>query len=623
MWLVSKYLGSGDAEPKLSKLYSAEWTKTTARAKKAIEEIADNLVELYAQRAKIKGHSFSKDTPWQKEFEDAFIFEETPSQLTSVEEIKKDMESDKPMERLLCGDVGYGKTEVAFRAAFKAVMDGKQVVMLAPTTILVKQHYKNMLERFKDFPIGLDFVSRFKTTSQKAEIRRKLKSGEIDFVVGTHALLADSIKFKDVGLLIVDEEQRFGVAHKEKIKEMSKNIDVLTLSATPIPRTLQMSLSGIREMSLLQEAPQNRLPINTFVMEYEPAIIRTAILKELARDGQVYFVYNRVRGLNIIKADLEALVPEARIEITHGQMSAKEIDSILDRFLKNEIDVLLTTTIIETGMDIQNVNTIIVYNADMMGLSQLYQLKGRIGRSDRSSYAYFTFEKHKSISEIAEKRLKAIKDFNELGSGYKIAMRDLELRGAGNLLGESQSGHIEAIGYDLYVKMLKEAVDKVKGVEVKKKSQAKIDVHIDAFIPSHYISDESEKINMYKKITYIDGKNSYEAILEELIDRFGDVPKSLVNLMDLALIKSDLDSLGFAEMVEVENEIEFRYNDFRVFGIKEIEELSKSYDGFLRFDLTNVKKIIISKDKDFLQKTKKLLDLIRKINLRGETNEKD
>ena len=621
MWLVSKYVGSGDTQPKLSKLYSTEWTKSTSRAKKAIDEIADNLVKLYAQRAKIKGFQFSKDTPWQKEFEDAFIFEETPSQLTSIAEIKKDMESDKPMDRLLCGDVGYGKTEVAFRAAFKAVMDGKQAVMLAPTTILVRQHFKNMIERFKDFPVGIDFLSRFKTPSQKFEIKRKLKSGEIDFIVGTHALLANSVKFKDVGLLIVDEEQRFGVTHKEKIKEMSKEIDVLTLSATPIPRTLQMSLSGIREMSLLQEPPLNRLPINTYVMEYEPAIIRTAILKELARDGQVYFVYNRVRGLNIMKAHLEDLVPEAKIEITHGQMSPKEIDDILDRFLKNEIDVLLTTTIIETGMDIQNVNTIIVYNADMMGLSQLYQLKGRIGRSDRTSYAYFTFEKHKAITEIAEKRLKAIKDFNELGSGYKIAMRDLELRGAGNLLGESQSGHIEAIGYDLYVKMLKEAIDKVKGIETKKVSQARIEVNVDAFIPSYYISDETEKINMYKKITYIDSNLSYQAIVDELIDRFGDIPLPVLNLLDLSLIKAKLDNIGFSEMVEVENEIEFRYNDFRVFDIKNIEELSKHYKGFMRFDLTEVKKIIIKKEKNFLQIAKKLLDVISKI--KGEIYEKN
>lgn len=620
MWLVSKYVGSGDTQPKLSKLYSTEWTKSTARAKKAIDEIADNLVKLYAQRAKIKGFKFSKDTLWQKEFEDAFIFEETPSQLTSIAEIKKDMETDKPMDRLLCGDVGYGKTEVAFRAAFKAIMDAKQVVMLAPTTILVKQHFKNMVERFKDFPVGIDFISRFKTPSQKAKIKRKLKSGEIDFIVGTHAILADSIKFKDVGLLIVDEEQRFGVTHKEKIKQMSKEIDVLTLSATPIPRTLQMSLSGIREMSLLQEPPLNRLPINTYVMEYEPAIIRTAILKELAREGQVYFVYNRVRGLNIMKSQLEKLVPEVRIEITHGQMSPKEIDSILDRFLKNEIDVLLTTTIIETGMDIQNVNTIIVYNADMMGLSQLYQLKGRIGRSDRTSYAYFTFEKNKSISEIAEKRLKAIKDFNELGSGYKIAMRDLELRGAGNLLGESQSGHIEAIGYDLYVKMLKEAIDKVKGVETKKLSQARIEIHVDAYIPSYYISDEAEKINMYKKITYIDGNQSYQAIIEELIDRFGDIPKMVLNLLDLSLIKANMSDLGFTEMVEVENEIEFRYNDFHVFDIKNIEKLSQIYKGFLRFDLSETKKIIIKKEKNFLQLSKNLLAVISKI--KGEKYEK-
>lgn len=618
---VSKYVGSGDVEPKLSKLNSTEWTKTRTRAKKAIDEIADNLVKLYAERAKIKGYKFSKDTPWQKEFEDYFIYEETPSQLTAIAEIKEDMESDKPMDRLLCGDVGYGKTEVAFRAAFKAVMDGKQAIMLAPTTILVKQHFKNMADRFKEFPIGIDFLSRFKTQGQKNDIKRKLKSGEIDFIVGTHSLLADSIEFKDPGILIVDEEQRFGVSHKEKIKDLSKNIDVLTLSATPIPRTLQMSLSGIREMSLLQEAPQNRLPINTFVMEYEPAIIRRAILKELSRDGQIYFVYNRVRGLNIMKRHLEDLVPEARIAISHGQMSPREIDSILDSFIKKEIDILLTTTIIETGIDIQNVNTIIVYNADQMGLSQLYQLKGRIGRSDRSSYAYFTFEKNKVISEVAEKRLKAIKDFNELGSGYKIAMRDLELRGAGNLLGESQSGHIEAVGYDLYVKMLKDAIDKVKGVEKPRQSRAKIELRIDAFIPSYYIEDESEKINMYKKISYIDGDKAHEAIVDELIDRFGDIPEPVENLVNIALLKTYMDQLSFDEMIEVENEVEFIYDDFNIFTPKDLEELSKNYKEFMRFDLSSKKKIIIRKDKNIVKRSLDLLKLIRKI--KGESDEKN
>ena len=621
MGLVSKYVGAGEALPKLSKLYSSDWTKTTQRAKKAIDKIAENLVTLYAKRAKIKGFKFSQDTPWQKEFEDQFMFEETSAQLRAVDEIKGDMETDLPMDRLLCGDVGYGKTEVAFRAAFKAIMDGKQVVMLAPTTILVKQHFTNMVRRFKDFPLDIDYISRFKTPKQKEEIKKKLRKGQLDFVVGTHALLADSVKYKNLGLLIIDEEQRFGVKHKEKIKEMTEDIDVLTLSATPIPRTLQMSLSGIREMSLLDEAPENRLPINTYVMEYEPAVIRTAILKELSRGGQIYFVFNRVNGIETMKKHLQELVPEASIAVTHGQMSNANLDKILDSFVKNEIDILLTTTIIETGMDIQNVNTIIVYNADMMGLSQLYQLKGRIGRSDRSSFAYFTFEKYKSITEIAEKRLKAIKDFNELGAGYKIAMRDLELRGAGNLLGESQSGHIESIGYDLYVRMLKESIDSIKGVETKKKSKVRIDVKIDAYIPQDYIPDHTEKINMYKKISFIENIDDYHGIVDELIDRFGNFPKSVQDILDLSCIRTMLEQVSFDEMVEVDGEIEFRYDDFAVFNVKNLERLSKLYEGYMRFDLVKTKKIIIKKDTNFLESSKKLLKLIREMI--GENDEEN
>ena len=622
MAIISKFVGNVDKEPKLSKLYTSEWAKTTQRAKKAIDKIAENLVELYAKRAKIKGFAFSKDTPWQKEFEDSFIYEETQAQLRAIDEIKGDMELDLPMDRLLCGDVGYGKTEVAFRAAFKAIMDGKQVIMLAPTTILVKQHFKNMVERFKGFPMDMDYISRFKTPKQKEVIKEKLRKGQLDFVVGTHALLADSIKFKDLGLLIIDEEQRFGVKHKEKIKEMSEEIDVLTLSATPIPRTLQMSLSGIREMSLLDIPPENRLPINTFVMEYEPAVIRTAILKELSRGGQVYFVFNRVNGIETMKRHLQELVPEANIAITHGKMSTNELDKVLESFVSGEVDILLTTTIIETGMDIQNVNTIIVYNADMMGLSQLYQLKGRIGRSDRSAYAYFTFEKYKSITDIAEKRLMAIKDFNELGSGYKIAMRDLELRGAGNLLGESQSGHIESIGYDLYVRMLKESIDSIKGVTVKKKSNVKIDVKIDAYIPDSYIANQSEKINMYKKISYIENEKEYMDVIDELIDRFGNYPKSVENLLDIALIRALLEDLNFDEMVQVNDEINFVFKDFTIFEMKNIETLSKVYDKFLRYDFLNEKKIIIKKDKSFIKNSKILLKLIKEIK-EGEVYEKN
>ena len=618
MDLLSKFIASGEKEPKLSKLNSIEWKKTKTKAKKALDKIAENLVELYAKRAKMEGHPFSKDTPWQREFEDSFIYQETNAQLRAISEIKSDMELNKPMDRLLCGDVGYGKTEVALRAAFKACMDGKQVVMIAPTTILVKQHFKTMRERFKNFPINIDFLSRFKTPAAAKELKRKLAKGEVDFVVGTHALLAESVRFKDLGLLIVDEEQRFGVKHKEKIKEMSEDIDVLTLSATPIPRTLQMSLSGIREMSLLDEHPENRLPINTYVMEFNPTIIREAILRELNRDGQIYFVYNRVNSIFRMKAVLEKIVPDARIAVSHGQMSTRELENILEDFINGEYDILLSTTIIETGMDIQNVNTIIIYNADKMGLSQLYQLKGRIGRSDRTAYAYFTYEPGKQITEISEKRLKAIKDFNELGSGYKIAMRDLELRGAGNLLGESQSGHIEAIGYDLYVKMLKESIDSLKGIKPKLDFKVKIDYRINAFLPDSYIEDQGEKINMYKKISLIENEKEYREVIDELIDRFGDIPFEAQNILDLALIKALMYKNRFFEMTKFEHELAFRYNNIENFGIDHLEKLSKTYKGHLRFDLLNTPTILIGDD-DGLKNSIRLMKLIDKI--KGENNE--
>lgn len=622
MALISKYVGNGDAQPNLSKLHTGEWNRTRAKAKKAIDEIAENLVELYAKRMKLKGHSFDPDTPWQKEFEDAFIYEETYSQLNAVKEIKEDMEKDQPMDRLLCGDVGYGKTEVAFRAAFKAVMGGKQAVMLAPTTILVKQHYKNMVERFKDFPVDVDYISRFKPAKQKEILKRKLARGQTDFVVGTHSLLSKGVKFKDIGLLIIDEEQRFGVKDKEKIKELAENVDVLTLSATPIPRTLQMSLSGIREMSLLEQPPNDRHPVNTYVMPYEPTIIRTAILKEMARQGQVYFVFNRVNGIETMKRHIEELVPEAKVAIAHGQMSATQIDKVLDSFVKNEIDVLLTTTIIETGMDIQNVNTIIVYNADRMGLSQLYQLKGRVGRSDRSSFAYFTYEKYKSINELAEKRLKAIKDFTEMGSGYKIAMRDLELRGAGNLLGESQSGHIESIGYDLYVKMLKEAVEEIKVGEVKKeKTESKIDIRIDAYIPDYYISDQTEKINMYKKISFIQDDKDLIEIQDELIDRFGDMPIPVENLVNLAYIRAELSKQGIIEMRQVAKEVEFLYNESYKLDMDKLQILSEKFKHYMRFNFAGDFKIILKHSKNILSETMGLLKILKEI--KGDYYEKE
>lgn len=618
MSMIAKFIGNGDKRPQLSNLNGTEWKKSKAKAKRAIEEIAEDLVELYAKRSQLEGFRYSADTPWQREFEDSFEFQETDAQLRAIEEIKGDMESDKVMDRLLCGDVGYGKTEVALRAAFKAIMDGKQVVMLAPTTILVKQHFETMRSRFKDFPIDIDYLSRFKTENQKKQTIEGLRKGKIDFVVGTHALLSDRISFKNLGLLIVDEEQRFGVKHKEKIKKMSEDIDVLTLSATPIPRTLQMSLTGIRDMSLLDEHPENRLPVNTFVMEYDPIYVREAILREMARGGQVYFVYNRVNQINYMYNKLIELVPEASIAISHGQMSTRQLENVLEDFTNKKYDVLLTTTIIETGMDIQNVNTIIIYNADMMGLSQLYQLKGRIGRSNRNSFAYFTYQTGKVMTEIAEKRLKAIKDFSELGSGYKVAMRDLELRGAGNLLGESQSGHIESIGYDLYVRMLKETIDEIKGERPRKLIiSVKIDLNLDLYIPDDYITDENEKINIYKKISYIDSKEDHFAIIDELTDRFGDIPVSVQNIIDIAYIKSLIIENNFDKLEEVDDEVRLSYSSLEIFDFEKLKILAKEYKNDIRFDMTNNPTIIIEVGKSYNYRLIELLETISKIN-RGE-----
>ncbi len=622
MSMVSKFVGQGDKKPKLSNLNSSEWKKTRSKVKKEIEKIAEDLVKLYAKRLEVEGFQFSKDTPWQTEFEDSFIFTETNSQLQAIDEIKADMESTKVMDRLLCGDVGYGKTEVALRAAFKAIMDGKQAVMLAPTTILVNQHFNTIKSRFENFPIKIDFLSRFKTPAQRKKTIEELKDGSIDFVVGTHSLVSKDIEFKNLGILIIDEEQRFGVRDKEKIKKLSENIDVLTLSATPIPRTLQMSLSGIRDMSLLDEHPENRLPINTYVMDYDPIYIREAILKELSRGGQIYFVYNRVNSIHRMYDRIKELVPESRIAISHGRMSTRELENVIEDFTDKKYDILLTTTIIETGMDIQNVNTMIVYNADMMGLSQLYQLKGRIGRSSRSSFAYFTYAKNKVITEVAEKRLKAIKDFDELGSGYKIAMRDLELRGAGNLLGESQSGHIESIGYDLYVRMLQETVDEIKGIKPRKIGKTvKIDLNIDVYIPSDYIQDENEKINIYKKISYIENSDEHSSIIDELIDRFGDIPKPVQNIIDISYIRAMLIDNDFESIIGREDYIEIAYADIDIFDFKKLQILSKEFNSKIKFDLIDNPKIYIENKKGYIFEIIRLLEIVTKIN-KGEFDEK-
>ena len=567
--LVQKYIGSEGNSPKINKLGGAEWQKAKAKARKSINEIAQDLVKLYAARATLKGHSFGKDTEWQRQFEDEFPYEETPDQLASLEEIKRDMESDKPMDRLLCGDVGYGKTEVAIRAAFKAVMDGKQVAFLVPTTILAEQHYNNFIKRFSDFPIKIDMISRFRTPKQQKATLQALKEGNVDILIGTHRLVSKDIVFKDLGLLIVDEEQRFGVAQKEKIKGMKKNVDVLTLSATPIPRTLHMSLTGVRDISVIETPPEDRYPIQTYVVEQNDQLIRDAILREIGRGGQVYFVYNRVESIDSMANYIRDLVPECKVGIMHGQMTEKELETEMIAFMNKEYDVLVCTTIIETGIDISNVNTMIVHNADKMGLSQLYQLRGRVGRANRIAYAYFIYTKDKILTEVAEKRLKALKDFTELGSGFKIAMRDLEIRGAGNMMGSSQHGHMASIGYDLYCRMLEDTIKLIKGEIENEPIETSVDIKVDAFIPSSYITDEIQKIEVYKKIAAIENINDFMDIKSELEDRYSSIPDSVYNLMDIAYIKSICKGLYIEDIKETAKELRFKF----VKGYKGFEDI--------------------------------------------------
>lgn len=620
MDLVSKYIGNKGEKPTLSSLGSQSWVKAKQRAKRAVDEIADDLVKLYAKRSKEKGHAFSKDSTWQNEFEDSFFYEETISQLRSIEEIKEDMQTDRPMDRLLTGDVGYGKTEVALRAAFKAILDGYQVAFLVPTTILANQHYETSKERFKDFPVEIQMLSRFVSKNNQKEILKDLKSGKVDMVIATHRLLSKDVKFNKLGLLIIDEEQRFGVKDKEKLKALKTNIDVLTLSATPIPRTLQMSLAGIRDLSTLDEPPEERMPVNTYVLEFDDNIIKSAIEKELNRNGQVYYVYNRVYNITSIFNHLKTLIPDARIEIIHGKLSPKQIESIMNDFILGNIDILLSTTIIETGMDIANVNTLIVYDADNMGLAQLYQLKGRIGRSNRSSYAYFTYRKGKVLSEVSEKRLKSIRDFSDFGSGYKIAMKDLELRGAGNLLGESQSGHVSSIGYDLYVKFLQEAVSKASGKEIKenKSNDVYIDIKVDAYIPNSYISDQSQKIEIYKRIAKIENSHDYDILVEDLIDIYGDIPIMVDNIMYVSLIKSLAGETGFKEIREKNSSINLYFENRDLFSIEELKEISQNYKSEMKINLSINPSFILPASKTKLLDTYEFLNTIRKIRSKNE-----
>lgn len=536
--MLQKYASKEGAKPKINKLGGKEWTNTKNRVKASVYEVAKDLVALYAKRSEEKGYAYSADTVWQREFEEMFPYEETEDQLSAINDVKRDMESTKIMDRLICGDVGFGKTEIAIRAAFKAVTDGKQVAVLVPTTILAGQHYQTFSERMKSFPISVDFLSRFKTEKEVKKIKERLANGLLDVVIGTHKLLSKEIKFKNIGLLIIDEEQRFGVTHKEKIKKLRTNVDVLTLSATPIPRTLHMSLSGIRDMSLLEEPPADRLPIQTFVLEHDDEFIREAILRELARGGQVYYVYNRIKGIEDVAAKLQNLLPNARLAFAHGRMSERELEGIMDAFTAGDIEVLISTTIIETGIDISNVNTILIDDADKMGLSQLYQLRGRVGRSTRTSYAFLMYQKDRLLKEVAEKRLAAIKEFTDLGSGFKISMRDLEIRGAGNLLGKVQSGHIETVGYELYCKLLNEAVRKLKGDgSYEADFETKVDISMDAHIPATYIRNEVQRLEMYKRIAAVTSEEDVLDLKDELIDRYGELPETADFLIEISFIR--------------------------------------------------------------------------------------
>ncbi|MCD7921788.1 MAG: transcription-repair coupling factor [Clostridiales bacterium] len=535
--LIQKYAGSDTKAPKLNRLGGQEWKKTRGRVQRAVQDIAQELVDLYAVRQNSSGFSYGKDTVWQREFEEMFPYEETEDQLQAIRDVKADMESTKIMDRLICGDVGFGKTEVAIRAAFKAVQENKQVVYLVPTTILAQQHYNNFVQRLKDFPVNVELLCRFRTQAQQRETLKGLRQGMVDIVIGTHRVLSKDVEFRDLGLLIIDEEQRFGVTHKEKIKQMKKTVDVLALTATPIPRTLHMSLIGIRDMSVLEEPPRDRIPIQTYILEYNEEMVREAIGRELARGGQVYYVYNRVQSIADVAARIARLVPDAEVAFAHGQMSERELEQVMYRFINGEVDVLVSTTIVETGLDIGNVNTMIIHDAYRMGLSQLYQLRGRIGRSSRTAYAFLMYRKDKVLREVAEKRLSAIREFTELGSGIRIAMKDLEIRGAGNLLGQQQHGHMEAVGYDLYCKMLNEAVRTAKGEAPEESFDTVIDIEADAFIPSAYISSENQKLDIYKRIAAIRTKEEREEMLDELIDRFGEPPRCVQNLLAVALLK--------------------------------------------------------------------------------------
>ena len=609
---IRKYVGGEETGLKLNKLGSKDWERTTTRVKNNLRTVAKELIELYALREKSKGHAFMPDTEWQKEFEGKFPYIETDDQLRCIDEVKTDMENEKPMDRLLCGDVGYGKTEVAIRAAFKAVMEGKQVAYLVPTTVLAKQQYQTFKERMKDYPVTVELLNRFRTTKDKNRIVKELKLGDVDIVVGTHKLLGKEVEFKDLGLLIIDEEHRFGVKAKEKIKQYKANIDVLTMTATPIPRTLHMSVVGVRDMSVIYEPPQNRKPVQTYVLEYDEEVIKEAITKELERDGQVFYIYNRVEDIMLKAGAISRLVPEANVGYAHGRMTGSQIEEIMEDFVDKKINVLVCTTILESGIDIPNANTIIVENADKMGLAQLYQIRGRVGRSDRQGYAYITYKKDKVLAEEADKRLKAIREFTEFGSGFKIAMRDLEIRGAGSLIGEIQHGHLEEVGYDTYCRLLDEVVKEEQGIEVKPEFEVQIDLDVTSFIPETYIPDSNQKIEIYQDIALCKDEKDIQDVIDELIDRFGDIPHEVENLLEISRIKQLAKAKGVSKVSSKKDAIVFTY-DNNLFDASCVQTLIKKYGNRIRFSpgvkpmitlkiKNNEEETILKEVKDFLIK---------------------
>ena len=614
MDLIQKYAGADAKKPRLNKLGTIQWGKTKSQVKKAVQIVAKDLVELYAVRQQSEGFVYGPDTVWQKEFEEMFPFEETDDQLQAIEDTKHDMESKKIMDRLICGDVGYGKTEIAIRAAFKAVQEGKQVVCLVPTTILAQQHYNTFVQRLKEFPVRIDLLCRFRSAAEQKKTIEDTKKGFVDILVGTHRVLSKDVVFKDLGLLIIDEEQRFGVTHKEKIKKLKENIDVLTLTATPIPRTLHMSLIGIRDMSVLEEAPNERMPIQTYVMEYNDEMVREEITRELARDGQVYYVYNRVNDIADVAGRIQSLVPDANVAFAHGQMKERELEDIMYDFINGDIDVLVSTTIIETGLDIPNANTMIIQDADRFGLSQLYQLRGRVGRSNRMAYAFLLYQRDKLLKEVAEKRLSAIREFTDLGSGIKIAMRDLEIRGAGNLLGEAQSGHMEAVGYDLYCKMLNEAVRQLKGGPEAETFTTLIDLNVDAYIPEYYIKNEYQKLDIYKRIAAIESEEELEDMTEELIDRFGDIPKKVQQLLVIASLKSLAHSVYVTAIEQKGEEIRFTMYEKAKIDPSGIPKFLDSYKNDLIFRAEEPPYFLYCrKGRNKKSNTENVLDTVRRI----------